>query len=183
MCPDTQEREERLTGFVTELTKAQFALQAFVCMLLGNRDAAQDVLQDTNVALLRHAGEYDARRPFLPWAKAFAFNQARAYLKRETRSRMVFDDELVTAMAETRADEPDESGRVLELLDVCLERLSAIQKDLIQRRYFRRESVAEMARRLKRSSISVYVQIHRIRRLLGGCIEDRLRGEHSGAVP
>lgn len=98
-------------SFVRALTNAQLDLFASICVMLGNREAAKDVLQDTNVALMKHALEYDDNRAFLPWAKAFAFNQARTYRKRESRSPMVFDDDLVTAVAEETLDDAAESGR------------------------------------------------------------------------
>ncbi len=161
-------------SFVRALTAAQFDLYAFICMISGNREVAKDILQDTNVMLMGHAGEYDAGRPFLPWAKAFAYNQVRTYRKRESRSRLVFKDDLMTAVAQETLEEPAESGRELALLDACMERLTPAQRELIQARYFRRESVELIASRLAKSAISVYVQIHRIRRILGSCIEMRM---------
>ena len=168
--------------FVRTLTGAQFDIFAYICMLLGNRDVAKDILQDTNVMLMNHAREYDAGRAFLPWAKAFAYNQVRTYLKKESRSRMVFDDELVTAVAEETLAESEESGRKLELLDKCMDKLLPAQRELIQKRYFRGESIECMAESLKRSAISVYVQIHRIRRLLGDCIETQLQSAKKGGA-
>jgi len=169
--------------FVRALTDAQLDLYAFICVLLGNREVAKDVLQDTNLALMNHAGDYDKTRAFLPWAKAFAFNQVRTYRKRVSRSPMVFDDELVAAVAEATMDEPAESGRVLDVLEACLEKLTAAQKALIQARYYRRDSIESIAECMSRSAISVYVQIHRIRRVLGLCIEKNVRaaGEGVGA--
>lgn len=90
-------------SFVCALTDAQFDLLAFICMLLGNRDMAQDVLQDTNLRLISHSAEYDTRRPFLPWAKAFAYNQVRTFVKKSARSRLVFDEGLVDALAASRS--------------------------------------------------------------------------------
>lgn len=168
--------------FVRTLTGAQFDIFAYICMLLANRDVAKDILQDTNVMLMNHAGEYDAGRAFLPWAKAFAYNQVRTYLKKESRSRMVFDEDLVTAVAEETLAESEESGRRLELLDTCMEKLMPAQKELIQSRYFKGESIQCIAETLKRSAISVYVQIHRIRRLLGECIETQLQASKKGGA-
>lgn len=168
--------------FVRTLTGAQFDIFAYICMLLANRDVAKDILQDTNVMLMNHAREYDAGRAFLPWAKAFAYNQVRTYLKKESRSRMVFDEDLVTAVAEETLAESEESGRRLELLDTCMEKLLPAQKELIQSRYFKGERIERMAETLKRSTISVYVQIHRIRRLLGECIETQLQATKKGGA-
>jgi len=87
---------------------------------------------------------------------------------------MVFDDDLVTAVAEETAEDAAESGRELELLETCLEKLTAAQKKLIQAHYFQGERVESISERMTRSAISVYVQIHRIRRLLGVCIEGKM---------
>ncbi len=158
--------------FVRILTGAQMNLFTFICMLMGNREKARDVLQDTNLMLIKHADEYDPERAFLPWAKAFAYNQVRAYLKRTSRSRLVFDTELVNTIAEETITKPDEDAeRMLELLESCMERLRPDQKELIQARYFRKESAESLAKRWERSVVSVRVQTHRIRVLLRGCIE------------
>lgn len=170
---DTQ-MENLSPRFVRALTEAQFDLFAFVCMLVGNRDAAQDVLQDTNVMLMTHAAEYDVRRPFLPWAKAFAYNQVRTFLKKASRSRLVFDDALVGILAEETPCESTESRRLFELLDICMGKLTPTQRELIESRYYRNMRIECLAQKLNKSAISVYVHIHRIRRLLGTCIEARL---------
>lgn len=158
--------------FVRILTGAQMNLYAFICMLLGNRDEAKDVLQKTNVMLIKHADRYDPERAFLPWAKAFGYNQVKAYLKRQSRSRLVFDIELVNTIAEETVPRPEEdAGSMLKQLEACMERLTPAQKELIQARFYRKESAESLAKRLKRSVVSVRVQTHRIRRLLRACIE------------
>lgn len=166
-------------SFVCALTDAQFDLLAFICMLLGNRDMAQDVLQDTNLRLISHSAEYDTRRPFLPWAKAFAYNQVRTFVKKSARSRLVFDEGLVDALAEETPCVPAESKRELEMLDDCVARLTPAQRELIEAHYYRNQRVERIAGTLGRSVISVYVHIHRIRRLLGACIEAKLQAAES----
>jgi RNA polymerase sigma-70 factor (ECF subfamily) len=174
MTNDGKECAGLAPEFVHALTDAQLDLYAFICMLQGNRDAAQDILQNTNLMLMKHAAEYDAARPFLPWAKAFAYNRVRTWLKDEARSRLVFDEDLMSALAEETPCAPSESRSELEALDACMEKLTPAQKALIQARYYRNESVGHLAERLRRTALSVYVQLHRIRRLLGVCIEERL---------
>lgn len=168
--------------FVSLLTSAQMDLYAFVCMLLGNRDDAQDILQETNLMLMSHAAEYDVRRAFLPWAKAFAYNQARKQLKRKSRSPLVFSGELVEALADDASREEGADRHELDLLDRCIQKLTPAQRKLIQERYYEDQSVESLAGRMNKSAISVYVQIHRIRKLLGKCIESYLRTEEVRGV-
>ncbi|MDX9868355.1 MAG: sigma-70 family RNA polymerase sigma factor [Kiritimatiellia bacterium] len=164
------------------LAEAQGDLFAFVYMLTGNRHTAEDLVQDTNVMLLRHAAEYDPQKRFLPWAKAFAHNRVRTFLKKELRSPLVFNSELAERLAEEiwgdSGDAPE--GALFAYLDDCMARLTTEQRSLIRARYFRMESVAALAAGLKRSEISVYVLLHRIRRLLGRCIEKKMRAAGIG---
>lgn len=160
--------------FVKALTDVQFDLYAFICMLLGNRDAAQDVLQDTNLSLMRHAAEYNFARPFWPWAKAFAYNHVRTCKKAYERTPLIFDNGLIDMMAEEYYEEPAESRIELDLLDECMEKLTPSQRRLIEARYYCGEKVESIAARLNKSAISVYVQIHRIRKRLEDCIDTSL---------
>jgi RNA polymerase sigma-70 factor (ECF subfamily) len=129
--------------------------------------------------LMRHAANTTTNGLFC-LGQGLRYNQARTYLKRESRSRVVFDDDLVTAVAQDALAEPEESGLELKWLDFCLERLLPSQQALIRARYFRRESIEHLAAALRRTPISVYVQIHRIRRLLGACVESRRRHAEEG---
>lgn len=178
-----QEKENSLEPrYVSLLTKAQIDLYAFICMLLGHRDDAEDILQETNLMLMRHAAEYDGQRAFLPWAKAFAYNQVRKYLKSRSRSPLVFSGELVDAIADDALREEGADRHELELLDRCIKKLTPAQRGLIQNRYFEDQSVESLAGRMNKSPVSVYVQIHRIRKLLGKCIESYLRTEKLAEV-
>ena len=82
--------------FVTQITRAQRQLHAFILSMVWNPAEADDVLQETNLVLWEKSGEFDGSRPFLPWAMRFAQLQAMAWLKRRQRqqNRLVFDDEL-----------------------------------------------------------------------------------------
>lgn len=164
--------------FQQSLTAVQGDLYAFIVMLLAGKEGADDVLQETNLILLQNAAEYDPEKHFLPWAKAFAYNRARTYLKAEKRERLVFDDDLVQLMSEEVADEqPKEDCRVA-LLRECMQGLAPLQLHLIQSVYFLNRTAEEVARKLHRTTISVHVQIHRIRKLLAACIERKLAEEN-----
>lgn len=165
------------------LIRAQPDLYAFICMLLGRRDAVEDILQKTNLMLMRHAAEYDAQRAFLPWAKAFAYNQTRKYLKSQSRSPLVFSDELVDTLAQDALQPEYAERHELELLERCIQKLTPGQRELIQNRYYKGQSVETLADSMQRSLAAVYVQIHRIRKLLGKCIESYLRTEKLSDAP
>jgi hypothetical protein len=85
--------------FIADITSAQRHLHAFVSSVVWNIADADEVVQETNLALWQKAADYDPDRPFLPWAMAFAQMQLKAWLKRRQRVPIVFDDALIERMA------------------------------------------------------------------------------------
>lgn len=163
--------------FLRQLKEAQSELYAFIVMLLVGKDGADDVLQETNLLLMRNAANYDVSRPFLPWAKAFAFNRVRTLVKDRQRDRLVFDGDLMERISEDTADDPVQDDSRIAFLRSCMKELTPLQRKLIDAMYFKNQSVEQIARRFQRNNVSVRVQIHRIRKLLGMCIEAKTAQE------
>jgi RNA polymerase sigma-70 factor (ECF subfamily) len=102
--------------FVALLTGSQRRLHAYIFSLVWNPADADDILQETNIVLLKKAAEYDTTRDFLPWALAIARFQALAGLKRRQRLRFVFDDALTMLLA----DDAEREDPVLEARRLAL---------------------------------------------------------------
>lgn len=163
--------------FGQHLTGCQSALYAFIVTLLGGAEGARDVLQETNLILWKKAAEYDPSQPFQRWAYTFARFQTMAWLKKQSRSRLVLDEELVQRVAaECEARDIGET-RQLEALDQCLGKLPAAQRELVKSRYFQREPVNDIAARTGRPEGAVAVTLFRIRKALFDCIQTTLSPE------
>ena len=163
--------------FVAQITRSQRQLHSFILSMVWNPAEADDVLQETNLVLWEKAAEFDAGRPFLPWAMRFAQFQALAWLKRHRRQqqRLVFDDDLARLLAdEAAADEPVFEDRRLALAS-CLQKLPAEQRDLIARRYEPEGSVNAMATAGGTTPKAVSDRLRRIRHTLLQCIQRTLR--------
>lgn len=165
--------------FVELLTSHQRDLYAYVNTLLAGDPAAADVVQDANVDLWAHLGEYDFERPFLPWAMRFAFNRVLAHRKSRGRSRLVFSDEFVQALSADCGNDSVRADVRLGALRGCLERLTQSQRQLIDERYLNSGSVKTIATRLGDTAGGVSAQLYRIRKCLAKCIEARMAGEGS----
>jgi threonine dehydratase len=81
--------------FVALLTGSQRRLHAYIFSLVWNPADADDILQETNIVLLKKAAEYDTNRDFLPWALTIARFQALAGLKRWVSEHGVSGETLV----------------------------------------------------------------------------------------
>jgi RNA polymerase sigma-70 factor, ECF subfamily len=159
------------------LTGTQSRLYAYICSLMGAAAGARDVLQETNLVLWDKAQEYDPVRPFLPWAYRIAFLQVRAYRKRCARSRLVFDDRLVSELAEEFVRRDADHDRRLEALEHCIGKLPGPRRQILDRRYRHGEAVDEIARRLRKAPNVVAAALYRIRKTLQECIESRLAAQ------
>jgi RNA polymerase sigma-70 factor, ECF subfamily len=169
-----QAKAGQTSEFVQLLTGSQSRLYAYICSLTGRASSARDILQDTNVVLWDKAREYDPERPFLPWAYRIAYFQVLAYRKSYARSRLVFDEQLVSEMAEELIARDDDHDRRLEALGSCLEKLPGSKRDLLDRRYLHNETVHQIATRLYKSPNVVSAFLYRLRRALLECIESSL---------
>jgi RNA polymerase sigma-70 factor, ECF subfamily len=162
---------------VQSLTHVQSRLYAYICSLLGESAGARDVLQETNLALWDKARDYDPSRPFLPWAYKIAYIQVLAYRKRCSRNRLLFDDQLVSELAEQVMSHDDDLDLRLEALGDCMGRLPGPRRELMDRRYLHGESVERIAQRLRKAPNVVAASLYRIRKTLHECIESKLATE------
>ena len=158
-------------GFARHLTAAQSQLYACICALLGGTRDARDVLQETNMVLWRKAAEYDPERDFLAWAYSFARFQVLAHLKRSTRDRMVFDEDLLDRIVVSVVDRNADLEDRLRALETCIQKLPARQRSLLRRRYQDGIAVKTLAAELGQTATAVGVLLHRIRLGLARCVE------------
>jgi RNA polymerase sigma-70 factor (ECF subfamily) len=160
--------------FVTELSSAQSLLYRYIFSLLPNPGTADDVLQETNLALWRKADEFDRSREFMPWARTIARYQVLASCRDQKRDRIVLDENLVNLLAdEIESDSPPARPRI-SALEHYLALLTADKRELILRRYSRSTSIEEIANSLNRPVASLSQSLYRIRQTLMKCVEKQL---------
>lgn len=169
------EDTESLKLFVERLTEAQSALYGCIHAMMAGAPAVADVLQETNRVLWKKAAEYDPARPFLPWAYRVAHFEVLAHRKRQSRDRLVFDDELMGLLADEYAQQS--SSGALNALELCLQKLPVGQRELVESRYARGEAVADIAARDGKAANAVSALLYRIRGLLAECIEKTVANE------
>jgi RNA polymerase sigma-70 factor (ECF subfamily) len=168
LSPDTKVFMQRLVDVQTELF-------CFVATALGpDKSDVGDVVQETNRALIEHADDYDASRPFVPWAVAFAKRQILCHYKRCQRDRLVFDEELVARFEQAYARQDEAELRESPLarrLAFCLGKLSLRQRRLVALRYNGECPIEEIARQTGSRPTAVRASLFYIRKKLAECIE------------
>lgn len=175
--PGQNEAQDRATQFVQLLTAHQRDLYAYINTLLVGQAAASDVLQDTNLDLWARLDDFDFKRPFLPWAYAFAYQRVLAHRKTQRRSKLVFSDDIVQLISDTYVHGSVDADRRVGALQMCLERLPPRQRQLIRDRYAVTMSVTALAAQLGCTANQISARLYRIRKALAKCVEAGLAKE------
>jgi RNA polymerase sigma-70 factor (ECF subfamily) len=150
-------------------------LYAFILSVHPNRVAAQDILQETNMALWKKRDLYEPGTNFKAWSFRFAHFQTLAHLKRvKNRDWLVFSEQLMEAMSEEACHALDDFDERSGALKNCLAKLSTTEQDLIRSHYQSGLPLAELSGRLGRTRAAIKQALLRIRRNLRTCIERQL---------
>jgi len=142
----------------------------------GREDAAREALQVALLRVVRHIRKFDAEANFWSWLTVLA----RSAVVDEERRRhryLAFLDRFFQWEKVEAAAGPDADARLQELLAANLDVLPWDERELVNRKYFARESVKEIAADTGATEKAIESQLVRIRRKLKQCILAQLKDE------
>lgn len=149
--------------------------RAYARSLLPTWDAVDEVIQSASLVMWRKLDEVDLPKGFLPWGKCVVRFEAQKYCRTKARDHHVFDPELLNLLA-THLDEDESSfGQEQEILEACLDKVSATNRRLVLAPYRGHGVLTKLAEASGRTRNSLYKQIRRIRNRLQQCVEEKLR--------
>ena len=147
---------------------------SYLLTLVHNRDAAEDILQDTASFMWENFDKFEEGTNFNAWATRIAKNKAMEYLRDNKKTKKLLSDKLYQSIAETAEQESKDFERRINALDKCMDKLSSRDQMLLQLRYKNNVSMKEITVRTGRSSSALYRNITRIYESLKICISDTL---------
>jgi RNA polymerase sigma factor (sigma-70 family) len=158
-----------------DLTSAR--LYGVALRVVGNREWAEDVLQEAYLNIWRIAGNYRAAlSPPLAWMGVIVRSRALDFLRRRASERADAGVELEGMVTDTVAgDSPDpldasQASEQAWALHECLRKLEARQRELVSLAYLRDLSHGELAERLRLPLGTVKTWIRRGIEQLRGCM-------------
>ncbi len=160
------ERDE----FALNVINIQSRLSAYVYSLILDEESTREILQRTNVVLLEKRDEYETGTNFSAWAFRVAYYEILAARRDYQRNRLLYDDELLAAVAVTAESETLKIDGRLDALLHCLAALPAEQREVVLGRYQPGGSVKEMAEKMKRTPAAISNALYRVRTQLMNCI-------------
>lgn len=157
--------------FLSLFLRSEREIFRYVAALVPNVADAEDIVQQTALALWEKFDAYDPSKPFTPWACRFALNKTRQWIERHQRWRALLDGELAEELARRREELLPEMETRLRHLEGCLGRLPVDQRTLVEGYYYRRVDIGELATQSGRTVASAYKALQRIRQALQVCVE------------
>ncbi len=149
------------------------SIRAFVRSLQPSLPDADDVMQETFLTVSRKAATFQPGTNFVAWACAIARLKVLENFRQKKRAN-VLSEAAVIALAEDAPSAQSMNERE-SALEKCLEQLAPKVRDLLWRRYSRRQSSTEMADAAGMTSTAVRVALTKARKSLRDCINIQLR--------
>jgi len=165
--------------FIALLTGSQSRLFAYILSLVGDRQQAQDVMQETNMVLWRKASQFKLGTNFGAWMLKVAYYQVMEHRRKMNKQAIFIADE--DFLAEL-AEEAVECTEVLEqqqaALQTCLQKLPDRQRDIVRRRYTDGASIKAVAKQLGIAASAIKQTLFRARSSLIDCVRFRMKEQN-----
>ena len=156
------------------MTQHQRRIFSYIYTLVPDRHDASDLLQETSLVICEKFSEFTVGTDFVAWACQIAYWQIRRARQKFARSKVVFDQGVVDALAQTAAELSQEVSERHEALAHCLQKLAPRDREMVLLRYEPGSGVEEAAQRAGRSLEAAYKALARIRKLLLDCVTNQL---------
>ena len=153
------------------MTQFQGRLYVYILSLIGDADAANDVLQEANMVLWKESRQFVLGTNFKAWAFRIAHFQCMAHRQRRLRDKIVFSDEVVAALAMESKELDDSYEHRAAALGRCLEQIQPRSREALRLRYLEGVVVKEMAKKMDRTSNAVSQLLYRARQWLIECVK------------
>jgi RNA polymerase sigma-70 factor, ECF subfamily len=143
-------------AFTTLVERYQVRLLNFIYRTIGDRDRAEDLVQEVFIRVYRHLHRFDRSKKFSTWAYTIASNLAKNELRNRSRHPLVlfqsvkknWDDDQRPMQFEDTVSRPDELYRkrhLRELVEASVARLPEHHRQVFVLRELEGKSYEEIA--------------------------------------
>jgi RNA polymerase sigma-70 factor, ECF subfamily len=167
------------------VTRYQVRLLNFVYRMIGDRERAEDLVQEAFLRIHRHLGRFDRTRKFSTWAYTIASNLAKNELRNRSRSPLIAFEQTRPLDQETersvefedptsRPDDLYERRQLKALVDDTVAKLASHHREVFVLRELEGKSYEEIAEIMHCNLGTVKSRLNRARQSFAELIQPHL---------
>ena len=166
--------EDRTQVFLELLAEHERAIRVYVIAMVASMTEAEEILQDTRLAMWKHFDSFEEGSNFRAWGRKIAYHRILALRTNKSREkrRRELSEKFYERLNEA-TEEVLEENREARVLQDCLGKLRSGHREIIRRRYHDEETVEEIAQAMGRTVAATYRVISRIRESLRKCVHEQ----------
>ncbi len=169
------EAHEKIERLLRQFYASQPQLRAFVFASTRNYHATEEILQDVAIVVAQKAAGFDEERPLHPWLLGIARNKILKWREAQGREAATLRfDTIAECLPHARLFEPQGISRRQQALNLCLGKLPARQRRIVELRYGQGMDCSRIAGDLHHSVQSIYALLKRLKNALRHCVEEQL---------
>ncbi|MEN1680545.1 MAG: sigma-70 family RNA polymerase sigma factor [Planctomycetota bacterium] len=177
MSPQDGTEDDDHTRFLQLYTANQHRVLGYLLTLTGDRNVAEDLLQETAVTVFTKFSDFKPGTDFAAWACQVAYWKVMNHRRSVARSKTFLSDELLERLAERTVEIGPTLDARRKALDACLQRLDDRDRAFLMARYQPDGSVALAAQQAGRTTAATYKALTRLRQALRDCVSLQLAAE------
>ena len=166
-------REKDSNRYSEIIERYQGKLFAYLFRLIGNREEAEDLLQDVFIKAYKNINSYDTSRKFSSWIYRIAHNEAVNFIKRRYLKKFISWEDISSTKdkmeAKSMDDGPDEiwlKKESTEGVGEAIQKLPLKYRQVLLLRYFSDKSYEEISEILGKPLNTVGTLINRAKKKL-----------------
>jgi RNA polymerase sigma-70 factor (ECF subfamily) len=135
--------------------------------MLGHREDAEDIAQDSLMRAIRYLSSWDSAQPLTPWVMKIAANRCRTAMGKRAKLPKLAQIEHL------QQNQPEKDTTLAEELQLAMEVLQEHQKTCFILFYQQEFSIAEISEIMETPSGTIKTWLHRSRKLLAQRLKER----------
>jgi RNA polymerase sigma-70 factor (ECF subfamily) len=156
-----QVRGGRTVALATLFERHHTRVYGYCLRMTGNRSAAEDLVQDVFMKMLKYKATFKDDSELVPWMFGIARNSCLAHLKRRSHDHLPATQATEETAADEATHEEPHDERQNELVRQALLKLPAERREVLVLSRFEYKSYDEIAQVLDCSVGAVKVRVHR----------------------
>ena len=162
--------QDNSAELVQLMMKNQRRIFAYIMTLVPSRTDAEDILQEASLTICEKFSEFKIGTNFYSWACQIAYWKVRAARKKFATSKVVFNEEVLEVISQTRVELEEELDYRHGALSRCLQKLNERDRRMVLVRYESGHNVKAAAQACGRTIQGAYKALTRIRKNLYDCV-------------